>query len=126
MGSEMCIRDSTSAALAQRLREQLPELSVSIGSNDPAGHDIVVNATPLGMQPDDPLPLDVDRLEPTAFVGEVVMSEELTPFLLAARDKGCEFQIGIDMLFEQIPAYLEFFGFRTTTAADLRRLARFT
>lgn len=119
------VRRRTATALAQRLREHLPELSVSSGSNDPAGHDIVVNATPLGMRPDDPLPLDVSRLEPRTFVGEVVMSQELTPFLLAARDRGCEFQVGTDMLFEQIPAYLEFFGFATTTAAELRRLARF-
>jgi shikimate dehydrogenase len=28
------------------------------------------------------------------------------------------------MLFEQIPAYLEFFGFGTTTAEHLRRVAR--
>lgn len=29
---------------------------------DPAGHELVVNATPLGMKASDPLPLDVDRL----------------------------------------------------------------
>jgi shikimate dehydrogenase len=119
------VRQNTVAGLAQRLREQFPELTVSTDSNDPAGHDIVVNATPLGMQPDDPLPIDVDRLEPTAFVGEVVLSHKLTPFLLAAREKGCEFQVGTDMLFEQIPAYLEFMGFGTATAAELRRLAQF-
>jgi len=28
------------------------------------------------------------------------------------------------MLFEQIPAYLEFFGFPSTTPEDLRRLAK--
>ena len=119
------VRQHTAAGLARRLCEQFPELSVSVDTNDPAGHDIVVNATPLGMETDDPLPIDVDRLEPTAFVGEVVLSQELTPFLRAARDRGCEFQIGTDMLFEQIPAYLEFFGFGTTTAAQLRQLARF-
>ncbi len=39
------------------------------------------------------------------------MKEEYTPLLLAARDKGCTVQVGTDMLFEMIPAYLEFFGF---------------
>ena len=29
------------------------------GSNDPAGFDLVVNATPLGMKEGDPLPFDV-------------------------------------------------------------------
>ena len=39
-------------------------------------------------------------------------------------ERGCATQVGTDMLFEQIPAYLEFFGFPTTTAAHLRSLAR--
>jgi shikimate dehydrogenase len=38
--------------------------AVSTGSNDPAGFDLVVNATPLGMNPGDPLPMDMDRLDP--------------------------------------------------------------
>ena len=33
-------------------------------------------------------------------------------------------RIAIEMLFEQIPAYLEFFGFAPTTSDTLRRLAR--
>ena len=97
---------------------------MKIGSNDPAGLDIVVNATPLGMRKDDPLPLDVSRLSPSTFVGEVVMKEEITPLLAAARARGCAFQVGTDMLFEQIPAYLEFFGFPATTADYLRSIAR--
>ena len=38
------------------------------------------------------------------------MKTEITAFLEAAKAEGCEVQIGSDMLFEQIPAYLEFFG----------------
>jgi len=111
-------------ALAQRLRAQYPQLQVDIGSNDPAGFGVVVNATPLGMSPGDALPLEVSRLEPRAFVGEVVMTAEVTEFLRQARARGCEVQPGADMLFEQIPAYLEFFGLPTTTAQNLRDLAR--
>ncbi|MFO1074001.1 MAG: shikimate dehydrogenase [Geminicoccaceae bacterium] len=111
-------------ALGGRLRAHYPALEVKTGSTDPTGYDIVVNATPLGMKPGDPLPIDVDRLAPGTFVGEVVMKQEMTPFLLAAQAKGCPFQIGTDMLFEQIPAYLEFFGFPTTTADRLRELAQ--
>jgi len=33
-------------------------------------------------------------------------------------------QVGSDMLFEQIPAYLEFFGLPSTTAEELRSLAQ--
>lgn len=112
------------SALAGRLKAHYPKLAVSTGSSDPAGHDIVVNATPLGMNNDDPLPLNVDRIAPSTFVGEVVMKTEITPFLAAARAKGCGYQVGTDMLFEQIPAYLEFLGFGTTSVDDLRRLAQ--
>jgi len=111
-------------ALGERLRTHYRALTVAVGSNDPAGYDIVVNATPLGMKEGDPLPMDVERIAPSTFVGEVVMKQEITPFLAAARARGCDFQIGTDMLFEQIPAYLEFFGLPTTTADELRAVAR--
>jgi len=110
--------------LAARLRQAYPKLTVNTGSNDPAGYDLVVNATPLGMKDGDPLPMDVSRLDPSTFVGEVVMKTEITPFLAAARKRGCNFQVGTDMLFEQIPAYLEFFGFRSATPDELRAVAR--
>lgn len=110
--------------LGRRLAAHYPALRVTTGSNDPDGFDIVVNATPLGMKPGDPLPVDVTRLPAAALVGEVVMAQEITPFLAAARARGCAVQIGTDMLFEQIPAYLEFFGLPSTTAEDLRAVAR--
>jgi shikimate dehydrogenase len=110
--------------LAQRLRTHFPAISVSTGSNQPAGFNLVVNATPLGMNPGDPLPLDVAQLTPGTFVGEVVMKTEMTAFLQAARARGCPVQVGSDMLFEMIPPYLEFFGFPTTTPDRLRALAR--
>ena len=111
-------------ALAARLHQHYPALDVATGSPDPAGFDLVVNATPLGMKAGDPLPFDIDRIAPDAFVGEVVMKSEFTPFLRAAQDKGCGIQVGTDMLFEMIPAYLEFFGFGTATADELRALAQ--
>ena len=115
---------SAADALGARLREHYPALTVRTGTNDPQGYDVVVNATPLGMKPGDPLPMDVGRIAPGTFVGEVVMKEEYTPFLRAAMEKGCPVQVGTDMLFEQIPAYLEFFGFKTTTPEHLRELSQ--
>ena len=115
---------ASAQALAERLRQHHPALRVSVGHRDPQGFDLVVNATPLGMNAGDPLPLDVERLSPHTLVGEVVMKAEMTPLLQAARARGCPVQIGTDMLFEQIPAYLEFFGFPTTTPDNLRAVAR--
>ena len=110
--------------LASRLRANYPRIEVATGSSDPAGYDVAVNATPLGMKAGDPLPFDVARLSSRTFVGEVVMKQEMTPLLRAAQERGCPFQVGTDMLFEQIPAYLEFFGFPGTTAEELRSLAK--
>jgi shikimate dehydrogenase len=115
---------ASAASLGSRLGTHYPKLEVQLGVKDPSGYDIVVNATPIGMNDGDPLPMDVDRISPSSFVGEVVMKQEMTPFLRAAQAKGCAIQIGVDMLFEQIPAYLEFFGFPTTTPDELRALAK--
>jgi len=118
------VRADSADALAMRLRSHYPALPVRTGSNDPAGFDIVVNATPLGMNDGDAMPMDAARIASTTFVGEVVMKREMTPFLKAAAERGCRFQVGTDMLFEQIPAYLEFFGLPSTTPDVLRSVAR--
>jgi shikimate dehydrogenase len=114
---------ASAEALGDRLRSHYPNLQVATGTNDPSGYDIVVNATPLGMKPGDPLPVDISKISPDTFVGEVVMKEEFTPLLRAAMEKGCTVQVGTDMLFEMIPAYLEFFGFGTSTPEELRGVA---
>jgi len=124
--ASMTLFDTNTAAaerLAARLREHYPRIAVRVGSSDPAGYTLVVNGTPLGMKAGDPLPFDVSRLAPDTFVGEVVMKQEITPLLRAAIDRGCPYQVGTDMLFEMIPAYLEFFGFGTATPDQLRAVA---
>ncbi|MDR5762448.1 ThiF family adenylyltransferase [Caballeronia sp. LZ035] len=117
-------RPESAQGLSDRLAAHYPRLELSTGSNDPSGYDLVVNATPMGMNDGDPLPVDVARISPDTFVGEVVMKTEMTAFLKAVQARGCRFQIGSGMLFEQIPAYLEFFGFPSTTADVLRSLAK--
>ena len=116
--------DASSQALAGRLREHYPKLVVTTGANDPAGFDLIVNATPLGMKDGDPLPFDVSRIAPSTFVGEVVMKQTITPLLAAAQARGCAIQVGTDMLYEMIPAYLEFFGFGSATPEELRAVSQ--
>ncbi|MDB5850122.1 MAG: shikimate dehydrogenase [Rhodoferax sp.] len=118
------MHEASAQALAGRLKKHYPQMDVGTGSNDPAGYDLVVNATPMGMNEGDPLPMDVSRIAPTSFVGEVVMKSEMTAFLAAAKARGCQTQVGTDMLFEQIPAYLEYFGLQTTTPEVLRSVAK--
>ena len=118
------VNTASAEALGGRLKAHYPALQVRTGSNDPAGHDLVANATPMGMNEGDALPMNVARIAPATFVGEVVMRTEMTAFLSAAQARGCPVQIGTDMLYEQIPAYLEYFGLPSTTPDVLRAVAR--
>jgi shikimate dehydrogenase len=118
------VNNASAEGLASRLKTYYPDMEVAVASNDPAGYDLVVNATPLGMKADDPMPFDVTRLSSSTFVGEVVMKKEITPMLRAAAALGCNYVVGTDMLFEMIPAYLEFFGFGTATPDELRSVAK--
>jgi len=118
------LHEAASQGLAQRLLQHYPHMTVRTGRKDPAGFELVVNATPMGMNEGDAMPMDVSRIEARTFVGEVVMKTEMTAFLAAAKARGCAVQVGSDMLFEQIPAYLEFFGFPITTPDVLRSVAQ--
>ena len=125
--TRMGLVDAASGAaesLGSRLSGHYPGLTVRTGSADPTGYDLVVNATPLGMNDGDPLPIDMNLLSSTTFVGEVVMKSAVTPFLRAARERSCETQVGVDMLFEQVPANLEFLGFGTATPDEVRFTAQ--
>ncbi len=118
------VQDTAAQGLAERLVRHYPALQVLVGSPDPHGFDLVVNASPLGMNEGDAMPMEVSRIAPGTFVGEVVMKTEMTAFLRAAQARGCPVQVGSDMLFEQIPAYLEFFGLPSTTPEALRSVAQ--
>jgi shikimate dehydrogenase len=107
-------------ALAERLQRHFPEVEVKQGSQDPQGYQMVVNGTPLGMRPDDPLPIDVTRLTSSTIVADAVMKIDMTPLLREASSRGCRIQLGREMLFEQAPLYLEFFGFGQVAAEDVR------
>jgi shikimate dehydrogenase len=110
--------------LAARLRRHFPGSDVRLRDNDPAGYRLVVNATPLGMSADDPLPFNPMRLDDGAFVGDVVLTAEPSSLLKAAGRRGCRLLLGTDMLFEQIPAYLEFFGYGTAAPEELQAIAQ--
>ncbi len=118
------VNDDAVKGLAQRLVHHYPAMTVRTGSKDPAACELLVNATPMGMNDGDPLPVDMTRVDPATFVGEVVMRTDMTAFLKAAQARGCRIQIGSDMLFEQIPAYLEYFGYPSTTPEALRAVAQ--
>tara|TARA_Y100000815_G_scaffold252699_2_gene257213 strand:+ start:64193 stop:65014 length:822 start_codon:yes stop_codon:yes gene_type:complete len=93
-------------AIARALRQACPMLRLSdeLGNS---GYDLVVNATPLGMRGDDPLPADVHWLRPGGTAADVVTRPAETPFLLAARDAGMGIQTGADMARAQLPFQMQ-------------------
>jgi shikimate dehydrogenase len=80
------------------------------GTSDPRGFSLVVNATPLGMSPDDPLPLDISGITPATFVGDVITKPEITPLLRRANDVGCSTQSGVGMFKSSVGLMADFFA----------------
>ena len=103
-------RSDHAARLAAQLASHFPRTVVDAGPATLAGFDLIVNATPLGMEADDPLPIDVGQITPSMVIAEIVMKREITPMLAAARARGCRVVLGREMLAEQMPLYLDFFG----------------
>lgn len=83
-------------SLLKRLAAKAPAVARA-GTIDPAGFGLVVNATPAGMGPADPLSVDATRLEPSAFVADLITNPAMTPLLEAARRRGCTVVTGEDM-----------------------------
>jgi len=74
-----------------------------------AGHDLVVNATPVGMAPGDSPPIDLDALNASVLVADVIMKPARTRLLLEAERRGMETQPGAPMLDEQADMIWRFF-----------------
>jgi shikimate dehydrogenase len=98
-------------AVADSLKREFEVDVVSAASPDPAGFDLVVNATPLGLKPGDPLPFDVARLDAGTVVVDILMKNQPTPLLRACHARGIVAHPGFEMMVQQVPEYLRFFGF---------------
>lgn len=98
------------ARLADSLRDARPDLDVALGDADPRGFGLVANCSPLGMRPEDPYPVDPDRLAPETLVVDVILKPRISPFLEAAQARGCRTQAGYRMLEGQAEAVARFFG----------------
>ena len=83
-------------SLIGRLAARYPK-NVALGTSDPTGFDLIVNATPVGMASDDPLPVDAAQLAPGACVADLITRPVVTPLLEAARRGGCLIVTGTDM-----------------------------
>jgi len=72
--------------------------------------DVIVNATSLGMKPDDALPLDVKLIGPKTSVCDIVVSPPVTKLAQAAIDRGAKAMGGRPMLDEQMELVVDLIG----------------
>ncbi len=98
-------------ALAPAVMRATPGVEVLVGPAEPQDrHELVVNATSLGLKPDDPLPVDAGRLKPSTAVVDIIMAPETTPLLAAAKERGCPVFYGRPMLERQMDLIADFLG----------------
>jgi shikimate dehydrogenase len=114
--AELTICDTASersASLAQRLQDHGCKLTAirTTARCAPDGFDVLINATPLGLNPGDPLPFDPAHIRRDATVVDILMKDRPTPLEQACRDLGIAVFPGHEMLVQQVPDYLAFFGF---------------
>lgn len=64
-----------------------------------SGIDVIINATPLGLKLDDPMPVDISLLDSKHIVCDLIYKE--TPLLHKASEKGCRIMNGLGMLLYQ-------------------------
>lgn len=76
---------------------QLGKGRVIAHDNNPSGFDVVVNATPMGMNGDPSAAFQLDQLTQNMSVADVVTSPENTPFVTHALALGCQAVKGTDM-----------------------------
>ncbi len=103
--------------VAQRLSTNHTARVHASDTSDPAGFDLVINASPLGLNTVDPLPCDISHLDPHAAVIDIVMKNYPTPMVGAARALGRHAEPGFEMLIQQAHLYMDFFGFPDIAAA---------
>ena len=98
------------ADLVARVKSIFPDCDVKPGTRDASEHDIAVNATALGLEPQDGLSFDLDTVSPPTLVAEVIMKPETTRLLTLAAARGCSIHQGRHMLDGQVQMMMEFFG----------------
>ena len=108
----LTIRDldeARAASLVQRLAAYWPG-RVAAGTPDSQTIDLAINATPAGLNPDDPLAFDPAALRADAVVADIIMKPPTTKLLATSETLGRRIHRGHHMLDQQVALYAEFLG----------------
>ncbi|MGB6103298.1 MAG: shikimate dehydrogenase [Pusillimonas sp.] len=109
--SHLTVANRTSSRvddLLSRLKRCYPDLDTRHGSADPSDHELVINATSLGLREADALPVDTTKLHAGQMVADIIMEPAETALLKAARIQGCTAYPGAGMLAGQVRRMMEF------------------
>jgi shikimate dehydrogenase len=112
---------SKAETVAQEISRRFPRACCRVGY-PPGAVDLVLNATSLGLKPEDPLPFD-ERQFPLARAKaayDMIYRPAETPFLAAARQAGCRAANGVGMLLYQGTKALEIWTGRPAPVAAMR------
>lgn len=112
---------SKAEAVAGEIRQRHPEVAVSL--DFPTGTvELLVNATSLGLKPDDGLPLEEKQysLGKAGGVYDMIYRPAETPLLRAAKAAGCRTANGLGMLLYQGAQALEIWSGRPAPVANMR------
>ena len=109
-------------AVAEEIRKRYPRVKVTIGF--PKGEmDLLINATPIGLKPGDPSPVDEKQfsLRQTRAVYDMVYKPAETKLLALAKAAGCKTSNGLGMLLHQGAAAFEIWTGQTAPIDVMRR-----
>lgn len=103
------IDGNSASKLTEKLRERFGTELASQSAQPDVSDEILINCTPLGMQPEDDMPLPAEALRPGRLVADLVMKPHRTRLLDEAEGRGCEIFYGVSVLQHQLPGIFEFF-----------------
>ena len=116
---------SKSNNLCNKIRQGFPNLEVNIWNAKEAGWDIIINATPLGMNGNDNLPLAMRYVSSVEVLIDLVLSNADTSLVQIAKENGSKVIAGFDILISQIPEMLDFFGLKKMPVKKIRTICGF-
>ncbi len=94
--------------LVADIKAVMPDADVQVATMDPSGYEVICNCTSLGLHEGDPIPVEVEKLQPHMDVVDIIAARD-TELMAAADEKGCKVMGGVPMAVGQLSAFAAFF-----------------
>ncbi len=108
--------------MSRRIGGDRARVAESVSDLEDREFELVVNATRLGLRPEDPLPVALEKLEAVGGVMDLVYGRKETPFVLHARAAGIPAVDGREMLVRQGAASFARWWNRSAPLAAMRQV----